>query len=116
MSNDLHENIRRTIARVPFGHVATYGQIAAESGVPGRARLVGQVLKNLPGDSDVPWHRIINSQGLISFPKGSDAWRRQKGYLEEEGIVFRVDRVDLEKYRWKPSLDELLWGPGPDAQ
>ena len=111
MSRELHEKIRQTIIRVPSGCVATYGQIAAEAGAPRRARLVGQVLKKLPSDSGVPWYRIINAQGLISFPEGSEAWRLQKSYLEEEGIVFSMGRVDLDKYRWRPSLDELLWGP-----
>jgi methylated-DNA-protein-cysteine methyltransferase-like protein len=114
MSRELHEKIRQTIKRIPSGYVATYGQIAAEAGAPRRARLVGQVLKKLPAGSKVPWYRIINAQGLISFPEGSEAWRLQKGYLEEEGIVFSKGRVDLDKYRWRPSLDELLWGPGQE--
>ena len=114
MSRELHEKIRQTIKRIPSGCVATYGQIAAEAGAPRRARLVGQVLKKLPAGSKVPWYRIINAQGLISFPEGSEAWRLQKGYLEEEGVVFSKGRVDLDKYRWRPSLDELLWGPGQE--
>jgi methylated-DNA-protein-cysteine methyltransferase-like protein len=113
-NNELHEKIRQTISRVPQGSVATYGQIAAEAGVPRRARLVGQVLKRLPAGSGVPWHRIINAQGAISFTEGSEAWLRQKGRLEEEGVVFRNGHVNLEEFRWRPSLDELLWGPAPE--
>ena len=106
-----HEKIRKTVSRVPAGSVATYGQIAAEAGLPRRARLVGQVLRGLPKGSDVPWHRIINAKGTISFPEGSEAWQRQRGLLEEEGVVFRDGRIDLESFRWRPSLDEMLWGP-----
>jgi len=113
-NEELHQKIRRTIARVPAGSVATYGQIAAEAGVPRRARLVGQVLRQLPAGSDIPWHRIINAQGTISLSEGSDGWKLQRGRLEEEGVTFRNGHVDLEKYRWRPSLDELLWGPGAD--
>lgn len=111
---DARARIRSVVRRVPAGTVATYGQVAAEAGLPRRARLVGHVLKRLPADSDLPWHRIINARGEISLPAGSDAWRCQRGRLEEEGVSFRDGRVDLAKYGWRPSLDALLWGP-PDS-
>jgi methylated-DNA-protein-cysteine methyltransferase-like protein len=113
-NEELRRKIRRTIARIPEGSVATYGQIAAEAGVPRRARLVGQVLRQLPAGSEIPWHRIINAQGSISLPEGSDGWKLQRRRLEEEGVTFRNGYGELEKYRWRPSLDELLWGPGAD--
>ena len=107
----LNERIVATVRRVPAGAVATYGQIAAEAGVPRRARLVGQVLKQLPRGSGVPWHRVVNARGELSLPVGSDARRRQRERLEREGIVFGAGRIELERFRWRPSLDELLWGP-----
>jgi methylated-DNA-protein-cysteine methyltransferase-like protein len=113
MNAEAHEKIRATVQRVPPGAVATYGQIAAEAGYPRRARLVGTVLRQLPAGSEVPWHRIVNARGEISLPVGTGAWDRQRGRLEAEGIVFREGRIDLERFRWQPSLDELLWGP-PD--
>ena len=115
MADDpLHEKIRATVRRVPPGAVATYGQIAAEAGAPRRGRLVGQVLKRLPGGSDVPWHRIINARGEISLPVGSDGWRQQRARLEGEGVVFSGGRIDLTRFGWQPSLDALLWGPPED--
>ena len=108
---EVRAKIVDTVRRVPAGAVATYGQIAAEAGAPRRARLVGTVLKQLPAGSGVPWHRIINARGELSLPAGSDGWRRQRARLEREGVVFVGGRVDLGRFRWRPSLDALLWGP-----
>lgn len=83
--------------------------------MPRRARLVGTVLKQTPASRGLPWHRVINSGGRISFPEGSDAYLRQRRKLEREGVTFRGGRVDLIRYGW-PSrdrdLDELLWNLG----
>lgn len=111
MASELYEKIWRTVSRVPPGSVATYGQIAREAGLGRRARRVGQALRHLPNGSDVPWHRVINARGEISLPAGSDAGREQRSRLEAEGIVFREQRVDLDRFGWRPSLDQLLWGP-----
>ena len=110
----LPARIVATIRRVPPGAVATYGQIAAEAGAPRRARLVGHVLRQLPPDSGVPWHRIVNARGELSLPAGSDSWRRQRARLEQEGVVFVAGRIDLARFRWQASLDALLWGPPED--
>jgi len=111
MASEMFERIWRTVSRVPPGSVATYGQVAREAGLGRRARRVGQALRNLPTDSDVPWHRVINAKGEISLPAASDAGQAQRRRLETEGIVFRGGRVDLKRFGWQPSLDELLWGP-----
>lgn len=108
------DRIRDTVRRIPAGQVATYGQIAAEAGLPRRARMVGQALRGLPEDSDVPWHRVINAQGRISLPEGGEGWARQRARLTAEGVAFRNGRVDLDRYGWRPSLDALLWGPPED--
>ena len=95
-----YTRIYEWVSRVPKGKVATYGQIA---GLAGRcsARQVGYAMAALPGDSGIPWHRIINSQGRISLRTGSEGHRLQRILLEAEGIVFSADdRIDLVEYRW----------------
>ena len=99
------------VCRIPYGHVATYGQIAEAAGYPRAARLVGQALRHSPEELDLPWHRVINAQGAISFPSGSEPHRRQRDLLEAEGVVFLNGRVDLRRFRWQQSLDDLLWDP-----
>ena len=111
MTDDIRARVWRTVSRIPYGRVATYGQVAREAGVGRRARMVGRALRALPAGSDVPWHRVINARGEISLPAGSDSRREQRHRLESEGVVFRDGRIDLAEFRWRPSLDELLWGP-----
>lgn len=110
MTEDPRRRIWKVVSRVPPGQVATYGQVAREAGLGRRARMVGRALRALPSGSDVPWHRIVNARGQISLPAGSDAGREQRARLEAEGVVFNEGVIDLSRFRWQPSLDELLWG------
>ncbi|HEX7013584.1 MAG TPA: MGMT family protein [Steroidobacteraceae bacterium] len=111
-ASSVHERIIQAVQRIPRGRVSTYGNVAEVAGLPRRARLVGTVLRQTPASRALPWHRVINASGRISFPLGSEAYARQRRKLEAEGIVFVGGRVDLERYGW-PSraehLDELLW-------
>jgi methylated-DNA-protein-cysteine methyltransferase-like protein len=102
------------VKRVPRGKVSTYGDIAEVAGMPGRARLVGTTLKQMPDQPGLPWYRVINAGGRISFPVGSTAHARQKKQLEAEGVVFLGERVNMKRYAWPArdqQLDELLWKP-----
>jgi len=92
------EKIWQVVHSVPPGRVVTYGQVARMAGLPGYARYVGAVLKKLPSGSRLPWHRVINASGRISFPHGSEQYRRQKQLLEEEGIVFVNGRLSLRNF------------------
>ena len=73
-------------------------------------RWVGAAMAACP--EDVPWQRVINSQGRISERPGAE---RQRALLEEEGIEFVKDKVDLKKYAWmgsgeaRPSQQEILF-------
>ncbi|MDR0770483.1 MAG: MGMT family protein [Burkholderiales bacterium] len=87
------------IAAIPFGKVTTYGTLARLAGSSRAARQVGGVLRHLPKDSTLPWHRVINHQGRISLT--GSALLRQKRQLREESIVFRKDgSIDLELFGW----------------
>ena len=110
--DDLPARILAAVRRIPRGKVCTYGDVADVAGLPRRARLVGTVLRQTPASRDLPWFRVINAGGRISFPVGSDAYQRQRRKLEAEGVVFISGRVDLKRYGWPPreeQLDELLW-------
>ena len=89
------EAIIQQVAAVPVGEVTSYGAIAKAAGLPGYARFVGHVLRNLPKDSKLPWHRVINAQGKLSFPPESDAYIEQKKRLVNEGVTFKNDKVKL---------------------
>lgn len=100
-----------TIRDIPQGSVASYGQIAEISGIPRGARQVGYALRQLPAGHDVPWHRVLQVSGKIAFEKGSPAHQEQSKRLLKEGVAVISGRVDMQKYRWQPDLDELLWKP-----
>lgn len=81
------------IMSIPQGKVMSYGQIARLAGYPSHARMVGGILKKLPAKSKIPWHRVVNAQGKISFPVDSAAYLRQRQLLEAEGVAFRGERI-----------------------
>lgn len=91
---------------VPAGRVVTYGDLAAMAGLPRAARFAGQVLKNLPVGSDLPWHRVVNASGRISLDGA--AAQRQAAKLAQEGVEVIAGRVALKRYRWDPQQT-----PGP---
>ena len=94
--------IRETICLIPRGKVSTYGAIAKLSGFIGQARQVGYALHAAPPGMKVPWHRVINSQGRISLPRTDGHYSIQKQLLSGEGIRFKREKIDLEKYMWEP--------------
>lgn len=109
------QRILAAVKRIPRGHVSTYGNVAEVAGLPRRARLVGTVLRQTPASTTLPWFRVINAGGRISFPVDSDAYERQRAHLEAEGIELIRGRVDLQRYGWpsrEAELDELLWKQG----
>jgi len=94
------ELIWRIVHSIPAGKVASYGAVAKHAGLPRGARLVGRALANLPEGSMLPWHRVINSRGTISFPQGSPQYREQRERLLAEGIVFRNEKIDRRQFAW----------------
>ena len=106
-----YKQVWNLVRQIPRGKVAAYGQIALmlppPNGVEFEAykafgpRWVGGAMANCP--DDVPWQRVINSQGKISERSGAE---RQRQLLEEEGIVFVKDKVDLKKYGWKGPIED----------
>ena len=97
---DINQRIWQVVALIPSGKVATYGDIARQAGLPGAARRVGRALKYLPKGTAIPWHRVINAQGRISFPDDSASKYTQRERLEAEGLVFKPNgSIDLKVYR-----------------
>ncbi len=113
-----YRRIYATVAAIPRGSVASYGQVAAQAGLGRGARLVGRALAQCP--TRLPWHRVVNAAGRISLPRGGAAHAEQVRRLTAEGVEVRAGRVALARFGWHPDgLDALLWGPdtgdGPGA-
>ncbi len=114
MEASQEERIWQVVSLIPKGKVATYGQIASLAGYPRGARLVGKTLSNLPRETNLPWHRVINAAGRISLAKGSDAYRRQRARLREEGVLFSRGRTSMGKHQWRPEDEEFFSTLAPD--
>ena len=100
-----YQLIYHIVKKIPKGKVATYGQIADLAGLYGKARLVGYALFKVDIDlGDIPWHRVINAKGEISYSslrRGGDYL--QKHLLEIEGIEFNSKgKINLNIYQWQP--------------
>lgn len=106
-----YEQVWNLVRQIPKGKVTSYGQIALMLPVPPGVdfetykafgpRWVGGAMAACP--DDVPWQRVINAQGKISDRPGAE---RQRQLLEEEGVLFVKDKVDLKKYGWRGAGDE----------
>ncbi|MDP5031153.1 MAG: methylated-DNA--[protein]-cysteine S-methyltransferase [Paraglaciecola sp.] len=103
-----YNKIWLTVQCIPFGTVATYGQIADLAGLPGSARLVGKALGLAPKNLKVNWHRVLRSNGQIAFPSGSSDADTQRDLLLEENVAVINYRVNLKVFQWQPNLTEML--------
>jgi methylated-DNA-protein-cysteine methyltransferase-like protein len=97
-----YEKIYTVVRQIPYGQVATYGQIADYAGYPGQARLVGYALYRVTDDQQIPWHRVINAKGEVSrSPHRQGTDQRQRQLLEQEDIHFSEQgRLNLSVSRW----------------
>ena len=108
--NDGHARIYAAIAAIPVGRVASYGAIAARAGLPGRARLVGRLLGEVPDGMQLPWYRVLRASGQIAMAPGSRAFREQSRLLRAEGVEVKNGRVALSRFGLDGDLDRALWG------
>jgi methylated-DNA-protein-cysteine methyltransferase-like protein len=97
------------VQQIPAGRVVTYGQIALYAGSSGAARAVGTLMRNsLANGVELPWQRVINASGGISFKGDFARAELQRRLLEDEGVVFGNNtKCDLTSFRWAP--DVLFW-------
>lgn len=100
MNEPLYPKIYALVRQIPSGKVASYGQISKIVGGCS-ARMVGyamSALKSTKEMEDVPWQRVINSQGKLSPRPGAEDQRR---LLEDEGVEFSATgKVDFERFGW----------------
>jgi methylated-DNA-protein-cysteine methyltransferase-like protein len=93
---------------IPSGRVTSYGAIAMYLGAKRSSRVVGWIL-NQCAKNEVPAHRVVNRNGLLTgkhhFPGLGEMQRR----LEAEGVKVENDQViDFEKLFWDPSKELII--------
>jgi methylated-DNA-protein-cysteine methyltransferase-like protein len=101
------------VRQCPAGFVTTYGQVATLLGSPRVARHVGYALAALAfNEEEVPWHRVINSQGRISHRGDVKRATKQERLLKREGVVFDLrGRVDLRRFLYP--YPDFRWPEDP---
>lgn len=97
---NFRQKVEAIMSQVPKGSVTTYGDVAALSGSPFAAQIVGSIAHY--GDPELPWHRLVNkSGGLASGYHGGR--ETQAEHLAAEGVHCTDLTVDnFEDVRWKP--------------
>ena len=102
--------ILKAVRGIKRGTFASYGEVARRAGMPGRARLVGTVLRERGDDARLPWHRVTGAGGRIAFPAGSRSAQEQIRRLAREGVKARGNRVLPRPATTSArTLDALLW-------
>ncbi|MCL2546065.1 MAG: MGMT family protein [Oscillospiraceae bacterium] len=105
MSNNFFQQVYEIVAQIPYGKVASYGQIAQMLGAPRMSRHVGFAMRCCPSD-DIPWQRVVKKDGSVT---GGECAEIRRGLLESEGVTFLPNgRVDMKACQWD---EPLLEGP-----
>ncbi|TNE72939.1 MAG: cysteine methyltransferase [Gammaproteobacteria bacterium] len=102
MEESKDQKIWQVVLSIPKGKVASYGQVAQMAGLGRQARYIGRALGKLPVGHQIPWYRVLRSNGQIAFPEGSEQFENQKAKLEQEGVEVERGRVKLSQYQWRP--------------
>lgn len=102
MEESKDQKIWQVVLSIPKGKVASYGQVAKMAGLGRQARYIGCALGKLPAGHQIPWYRVLRSNGQIAFPEGSEQFEKQKTKLEQEGVKVERGRVKLNVHQWRP--------------
>ncbi len=115
-AQQLHARIYRVVRQIPAGQAATYGQVALVVGLPS-ARMVGRALAALPDTSEVPWHRVINSQGKLAPRSDGKPDPEQRRRLRAEGVQLdSLGRIDFARVAWRGPTWSFLDAEGYDLE
>ena len=101
------ELVYEVVRQVPYGRVTSYGAIARYLGTGRSARLVGWAMNNCHGLEDVPAHRVVNRNGILTGKHHFPGSRLMEQLLENEGVLVRDDQVVDFKHRFWDPMDEL---------
>ena len=104
MAQSTFEKIYEVVKQIPYGQVATYGQVAAIAGNKRWARVVGYALHANPDPDHIPCHRVVNKEGRVSAACSFGGGNRQVELLKAEGVRVVDGNVDMAHYQWERPL------------
>lgn len=99
------ERIYQVVRSIPYGTVATYGQVAMMAGNPRWARVVGYALHSNPDPDHIPCYRVVDRTGATAASFAFGGSDQQRARLEAEGVAFLPNgKVDMARFRWEGTL------------
>jgi methylated-DNA-protein-cysteine methyltransferase related protein len=97
------ERVYQVAKKIPYGRVTSYGAIAKYLGAERSARMVGWAMNASHSDDDIPAHRVVNRNGLLTGKSHFEGTKLMQQLLENEGIAVKNNRItDFEKHFWNP--------------
>jgi len=97
------EKVYQVVRQIPYGKVTSYGAIARFIGSPQSARMVGWAMNNAHTKADVPAHRVVNRNGLLTGKHHFPGTQTMQRMLESEGVKVQDDQVlNFKEHFWDP--------------
>ena len=106
LSINFFEAVYDVVRLIPSGRVTTYGAIASYLGSKGSARMVGWALHQVAHQKDIPAHRVVNRQGLLTGKLHFKGTYTMEQRLAAEGVTTQEDQIQRFK--------ELFWNPAEE--
>lgn len=107
-NKDFFTNVYDVVRLIPEGRVTSYGAIAKYLGAPRSSRMVGWAMNNAHDFKDVPAHRVVNRNGLLTGKMHFGEPTKMQELLEKEGVTVVKDRIE--------NFEKLLWLPEKELQ
>ncbi|MBN9283589.1 MULTISPECIES: MGMT family protein [Flavobacterium] len=105
VNDNFFEKVYAVVRQIPYGRVTSYGAIAKALGAARSARMVGWAMNAAHGKDDVPAHRVVNRNGLLSGKHHFEGTNLMQQLLESEGIKVKNNQVvDFKKVLWEPEV------------
>ncbi len=105
-NDNFFERVYTVVRQIPYGKVTSFGAIAKALGTARSARMVGWAMNSAHNLNDVPAHRVVNRNGLLTGKHHFDGTNLMQQLLESEGIAIADNQIiDLEKHFWQPEVE-----------
>jgi methylated-DNA-protein-cysteine methyltransferase-like protein len=106
--NSFFERVYVIARQIPFGKVTSYGAIAKCLGAARSARMVGYAMNASHDKEDIPAHRVVNRNGLLTGKFHFDGTNLMQQLLESEGVKVENNQIiDFDHHFWQPPMSEL---------
>ena len=102
-ADDFFTNVYDVVRLIPSGRVTSYGAIARYLGAPRSSRMVGWAMNAAHSKKDIPAHRVVNRNGLLTGKMHFETPETMENQLKNEGIIVKNDKIiDFTTHFWDP--------------